>query len=149
MEKPIVSIGADHAGFQLKEDLVAYLKSQGYEVKDYGTYSSDSVDYPDYAHPLASGIENKTEQMGVLICGSAIGVSITANRHPGVRAALVWRKEVAALSRQHNNANVICLPARFISNEEAHDFVKTFLTTEFEGGRHQKRVEKINISEKA
>lgn len=148
MKKPIISIGSDHAGFTLKESLKTHLKENGYTVNDYGTHNLDSVDYPDYAHPLAHGIENGQEEFGILICGSAIGVSISANRNKAVRAAIVWRKEIAALSRQHNNANVICLPARFISEEESYQFVDLFLTTTFEEGRHAKRVNKINNIEK-
>ena len=141
-----IAIGCDHAGFALKEALKKQLLDEGYEVKDYGTYSTDSVDYPDYVHPLAIGIEEKKHDTGILICGSANGVAITANKHAGIRAALCWKDEIASLARQHNDANVICLPARFVSEAEAAKMVKTFLDTPFEGGRHAKRVGKIEVS---
>jgi len=140
-----IAIGCDHAGFEMKEFLKKKLSSEGYEVQDFGTYSTASVDYPDYVHPLAESIGKNENEKGILICGSANGVAITANKHNHIRAALVWRNDVAALSRQHNNANVICLPARFVSNEEATQMVETFLTTEFEGGRHATRVNKIEV----
>jgi ribose 5-phosphate isomerase B len=145
MSKTRVAIGCDHAGFEMKEFLKDKL-ADTYEVNDFGTHSKDSVDYPDYVHPLAGSIQENENEWGILICGSANGVAITANKHPHIRAALCWRDEVAALSRQHNNANVICLPARFISNEEAFRMVNTFLTTAFEGGRHATRVNKIEVS---
>lgn len=138
-----LAIGADHAGFAYKELLKQYLQEQGWTVDDKGTYSTESTDYPDYAHPVALAVETGAAAAGILICGSGIGVSITANRHRGVRAALCWHPDVAALCRQHNNANVLCLPARFISKEEMRTFVQTFLTTAFEGGRHERRVEKM------
>ncbi len=140
-----IGIGADHAGYEYKESLKAYLAEQGYEVKDFGTHTSDSVDYPDYVHPLAAEIEKGDLALGILICGSANGVCMTANKHQGVRAALAWEVEVAALARQHNNANVVCLPARFVSIGLAKSIVDTFLTTDFEGGRHERRVEKIAL----
>src|ERR671916_1454264 len=138
-----VAIGADHAGFEYKNILTDLLKSKGFEVKDYGTYSADSVDYPDFAHPVADAVENQAAAWGVLICGSANGVAITANKHQGIRAALCWQKEVAELARKHNNANMICLPARFISLQNALDIIDTFLNTSFEGGRHEGRVNKM------
>lgn len=138
-----IHIGADHAGFELKEKLVTHLKTLGHSVVDHGTHSAESTDYPDYAHPTASAVlEDQT--LGVLICGSANGVCMTANKHEGIRAALCWNVEVASLARQHNNANIICIPARFVSEELAFQMTETFLNTAFEGGRHQKRVEKIN-----
>lgn len=138
-----IHIGADHAGFELKEKLIIHLKALGHSVVDHGTHSAESTDYPDYAHPTASSVlEDQT--LGVLICGSANGVCMTANKHEGVRAALCWNLEVASLARQHNNANIICIPARFVSEELAFQMTETFLNTAFEGGRHQKRVEKIN-----
>src|SRR6476659_11450139 len=140
-ELPII-IGADHAGFEYKAVVKEYLESEGWKVIDKGTYSTESVDYPDFAHPVAYAVENGEAAAGVLICGSGIGVSISANRHKGVRAALCWLPEVASLSRQHNNANVICLPARLVSTDEAKEMVYTFLNTAFEGGRHERRVEK-------
>lgn len=138
-----VAIGGDHAGFEYKTELIKYLTEKGYEIKDFGPYSSESADYPDFAHPLATEVEKGTYELGVLICGSANGVAITANKHQGIRAAIVWKNQLAALARQHNNANVVCLPARFISLDEAKQFTDTFLTTAFEGGRHQRRVDKI------
>ena len=144
MQPNIIAIGCDHAGFPYKEAVINYLKAQGYRVVDFGTHSLDSVDYPDFVHPLAKSIEAGESDMGIVICGSGNGVCITANKHAKIRAAMVWREDVSALARQHNNANVICIPARFISLEEAIQFISVFLTTEFEGGRHQKRVDKIS-----
>ena len=137
-----IAIGADHAGFEYKEMLKAYLTA--YELKDFGTYTTDSVDYPDFAHPLASAVENNEFDFGILVCGSANGVAITANKHQQIRAAICWENEIAALARQHNNANVLCIPARFVSTDLAKQMTDTFLTTEFEGGRHGKRVDKIS-----
>lgn len=140
---PVV-IGADHAGFAYKEMLKAQLQQWGWQVEDKGTYNTDSVDYPDFAHPVAAAIDAGTAAFGVLICGSGEGVCITANKHQGVRAALVWNNDVAQLSRQHNNANVICLPARFVSEEQATEMLRLFMETAFEGGRHENRVAKIS-----
>lgn len=137
-----IAIGADHAGFEYKEILKDFL--QAYELKDFGPYSADSVDYPDFAHPVASAVESGEFTYGILLCGSANGVAITANKHQGIRAGLCWENEVASLVRLHNNANVLCIPARFVSVEEAKQITETFLTTAFEGGRHQNRVEKIS-----
>ncbi|KRT16699.1 ribose 5-phosphate isomerase B [Pedobacter sp. ISL-68] len=137
-----IAIGADHAGFEYKEILKDFL--QDYEVKDFGTYSENSVDYPDFAHPVAAAVENGEFTYGILLCGSANGVAITANKHQHIRAGLCWENEVASLVRKHNNANVLCIPARFVSEELAKEITTTFLTTEFEGGRHQNRVEKIS-----
>lgn len=137
-----IAIGADHAGFGYKEILKDFL--QDYEVKDFGTYSENSVDYPDFAHPVAAAVENGAFTYGILLCGSANGVAITANKHQHIRAGLCWENEVASLVRKHNNANVLCIPARFVSEELAKEITTTFLTTEFEGGRHQNRVEKIS-----
>lgn len=139
-----LGIGSDHAGFELKESILAFLKEKGFDVKNFGTYTADSVDYPDYVHPLASEVQENKLDLGILICGSGQGVCMTANKYPGVRAALVWSTEIAGLTRQHNDANVICLPARFVSDELAKEMVLTFLETPFEGGRHQRRVEKIS-----
>lgn len=138
-----IAIGADHAGFEYKEMLKEMLASLGYEVKDCGTHSAASVDYPDFAHPVAEAVESLTADFGILVCGSANGVAITANKHQQIRAAICWENEIAALARQHNNANVICVPARFVSPELAKDMVRTFLNTAFEGGRHGNRVDKI------
>jgi ribose 5-phosphate isomerase B len=137
-----VHIGADHAGFDLKEK-IKLLLSEKYEVLDYGTYSGDSVDYPDYAHPVADAVEKHEEDFGILICGSANGVAMAANKHKQIRAAICWLPEIAELARLHNNANVVCIPARFVSTEMAEQIVQTFMSTSFEGGRHEKRVNKI------
>lgn len=139
-----IAIGGDHAGFEYKQAIIEFLKEKGYEVGDFGPGSEDSVDYPDFAHPLATAVEKQTYTLGILICGSGNGVAITANKHAGVRAALCWNKELGALARQHNNANVLCLPSRFISLDEAKEIAETFLTTDFEGGRHERRVGKIS-----
>ncbi len=141
-EKIKIAIGADHAGFEYKELLREHLAD--YEVKDFGTYSPDSVDYPDFAHPVASAVENGEFTFGILVCGSANGVAITANKHQQIRAAICWLNELAALARQHNNANVLCIPARFVSEELAKQMADTFITTAFEGGRHAGRVGKIS-----
>ena len=141
--KSRLAIGSDHAGFQLKEQLKEYLKSQGYVLKDFGTFSEDSVDYPDFAHPVAHAIEKKEEDMGILICGTGNGINMTANKHKGIRSALCWNKEVAALARLHNDANIIVLPARFVNEKEAKQMVEVFLKTEFEKGRHLNRINKI------
>jgi len=140
--KPI-AIGSDHAGFQYKAEIVSFLHEKGFNVRDFGTYSSESADYPDFAHPVANAVENGEAACGVLICGSANGVAITANKHQGIRAAICWLSEIASLSRKHNDANLLCLPARFVEIEEAKAMLETFLSTTFEGGRHAQRVEKI------
>jgi len=139
-----IAIGSDHAGFEYKETLKNYLQEKGYEVKDYGTHSADSTDYPDFAHPVASSVETGNSSFGVLVCGSGNGVAMTANKHPNVRAALCWTSELSSLARQHNNANVLCVPSRFISTEIAKDMVDSFIENSFEGGRHERRVSKIN-----
>ena len=138
-----IGIGCDHAGFPLKEKIKAYLLEKGFEVTDFGTNSEDSVDYPDFVHPLAQAVNSGQLERGVLICGSGQGVCMTANKYSDVRAALVWNAELAALTRQHNNANVLCLPGRFIELEVAQQAVDAFFATEFEGGRHERRVEKM------
>ena len=138
-----LALGSDHAGFAHKEMLRTWLNGQGYEIQDFGTHSADSMDYPDVAHPLAVAIEAGEAELGLLLCGSANGVCITANKHAGVRAAIAWLPELAALARQHNNANVLCLPARYLSEEQTREIVSVFLKTSFEGGRHQSRVSKI------
>jgi ribose 5-phosphate isomerase B len=143
--KQTVAIGCDHAGFGMKEFLKKMLEQKGYEVRDFGTHSSDSMDYPDVVHPLAESIPADDTVKGILICGSANGVAMTANKHPHIRAAICWQEEIAALARRHNNANIICLPARFISDEEAARMVDIFLSTAFEGGRHATRVGKIEV----
>jgi ribose 5-phosphate isomerase B len=139
-----IAIGADHAGYILKEKIKAHLVEQKFEVKDYGTFSEERADYPDFAHPVANDVENKVVDFGVLICGSGNGINMTANKHKGIRSALCWTSEIAELARQHNDANIITLPARFISEEEAKKSVDVFLKTGFEGGRHSDRVKKIS-----
>ena len=138
-----IGVASDHAGFELKQRIVELLQSKGYEVIDFGTHSEDSCDYPDYAHQLGYAVETGQVAKGISACGSGEGVSIVLNKYPHVRAALAWRSEVARLAREHNDANVLTLPARFIEAEEALAMVDVFLTTPFAGGRHQKRVDKI------
>lgn len=137
-----IAIGADHAGFEYKELLKSFLTA--YEVKDFGTHSTQSVDYPDFAHPVASAVESKEYTFGILVCGSANGVAITANKHQHIRAAICWLNEIAELARMHNNANILCIPARFVSEDLAKEMTTTFLNTPFEGGRHEGRVDKIS-----
>lgn len=139
-----IGIGGDHAGFEYKAKMVAQLEAAGHEVTDFGPGSDASVDYPDYVHPMATAVEKGEVDAGIAICGSGNGVCMTVNKHQDVRGALVWNNDLAALARQHNNANVICIPARFVSYESAEEMVNTFLDTDFEGGRHQRRVDKIS-----
>jgi ribose 5-phosphate isomerase B len=139
----IIGIASDHAGFELKEIIKKYLDEKDYQILDFGTNSLESMDYPDVIHPLCKSIEHKKIDIGIIICGSGNGVNITANKYPYIRSALCWLPEIAALSKQHNNANIIALPARFLSNESAINIVHSYLSSEFEGGRHQRRVEKI------
>lgn len=139
-----IALGADHAGFELKEHLKKWLEQKGYHAKDFGTYSSDSTDYADFAHPVSIAVEKKEFDLGLLVCGSANGVAMTANKHQGIRAAICWTEELAALARQHNNANVLCLPARFINEGLAEKILDNFLNSSFEGGRHERRVNKIS-----
>ncbi|HTA84403.1 MAG TPA: ribose 5-phosphate isomerase B [Bacteroidia bacterium] len=138
-----IAIGADHAGFELKEKVKAYLQKKGVDVNDFGTHSLDRADYPDFAHPVANAVETKQVDFGIVICGSGNGVNMTANRHHGVRSALCWMAEIAVLARQHNDANVMALPARYMDEKEAQKCVDAFLSTPFEGGRHTDRVHKI------
>ncbi len=140
---PTIAIGADHAGFAYKTALIDYLRQQHYDLIDAGAHSEQSVDYPDYAHPVADAVEGGAAQYGILICGSANGVAITANKHAGIRAALCWQTDIARLARAHNDANIICLPARFVSLHNAIDMVNIFLSTPFEAGRHALRTAKI------
>ncbi len=142
LSKPI-AVGADHAGYEYKTIVIDLLQSKGLKVEDFGTTSPDSVDYPDFAHPVAHAVERGEAGFGILVCGSGNGVAITANKHAGIRAALCWNEEVAKLARRHNNANILCIPERFVSSIVAEDMVIAFLTTFFEGGRHEKRVAKI------
>ncbi|MGE0588782.1 MAG: ribose 5-phosphate isomerase B [Cyclobacteriaceae bacterium] len=139
-----LAIGSDHAGFELKEKVRDLLQRQGYDVKDFGANSAESADYPDFAHPVASAVEKSEFDLGILICGSANGVAMTANKHQGIRAAICWNEELASLARQHNNANILCLPARFIDLSLAEKIVDRFLHSSFEGGRHERRVNKIS-----
>lgn len=138
-----ISIGNDHAGPDYKKAIVKYLEDKGYTVTNHGTDTFDSVDYPDFVHPVANDIESGAADLGIVICGSGNGVAITVNKHQGVRAALCWTKEIAALARQHNDANIISIPARFTAIQQAVEMVDTFLNTKFEGGRHQQRVDKM------
>jgi len=137
-------IGCDHGGYETKEFIVNKLKEFGYKVNDKGTYSEESVDYPDFIHPVAYSIQTGEYERGIIICGSGNGAQMTANKYSKVRAALCWKNELAELARLHNNANILALPGRFVTNEEAWEMVNTFLTTSFEGGRHQKRIEKLS-----
>lgn len=141
---PKISIGADHAGFELKGQVIKFLEELNYQVKDFGCYSAESMDYPDVAHPVAESVTANADTLGILICGSGNGVCLTANKHKGVRAALCWLPELGALARQHNNANIICLPARYVDKETAFEILTSYLNATFEGGRHQNRVNKID-----
>ena len=145
MEVKTVGLACDHAGYPLKKFVIEYLEKKGYEYKDYGTWSDQSVDYPDFAHELANGIEAGDVYPGIAICGSGEGMTITLNKHQGIRAGLCWNKDVAELIRQHNDANVIVLPGRFVDNKQAAAMLDVFFATPFEGGRHQRRVEKIDL----
>ena len=140
-----LGIACDHAGFELKGELKRYLKNKGHSIVDFGTDSTDSMDYPDTAHPIAESVDKKEVELGITICGSGNGINMTANKHQGVRAALCWNPEIAELARQHNNANICSLPARFISVNDAKQIIDAFLGSEFEGGRHQKRIDKIPV----
>jgi len=139
-----ISIGNDHAGPDYKQAIVAFLQSKGHEISNHGTDTFDSVDYPDFGHLVAIDVETKKVDFGIVICGSGNGIAMTVNRHQGIRAALCWTKEIAALARQHNNANIISIPARFTSIQQTIEMVDTFLNTNFEGGRHANRVDKIS-----
>ena len=139
----MILFGCDHAGFQLKEFLLAHLATKNMITQDFGCYSEDSIDYPDFAHPVAEAVAVNPQSIGVLICGSGNGINMTANKHSGIRSALCWKKEIAVLARQHNNANILALPARFLTNEEGVEILTAFLETHFEGGRHQNRIDKI------
>jgi ribose 5-phosphate isomerase B len=144
MTQKTIPIGADHAGFVLKGKIISFLKAIGYEVLDFGCFSEESIDYPDFAHQVAEKVLQNKEMLGILICGSGNGINMTANKHKGIRGALCWNPEIAKLARQHNDANILSLPARFITEDEALAIVKTFLDTAFEGGRHQRRIDKIS-----
>ncbi len=140
-----IAIGNDHAGYEMKVPILKWLEEQGCEFKNFGTDSPGSVDYPDYVHPVANAVEKGEFRFGILVCGSGQGVSFTANKHQGIRAALCWKPEISKLAREHNNANILCLPGRFISDEEDIAILKNFLETKFEGGRHQDRISKVPI----
>ena len=145
MERKVIGLASDHAGFALKQHVIAWLDAKGWVWKDFGTYSEASCDYPDFAHPLAEAVEAGECYPGIAICGSGEGISMTLNKHQGIRAALCWRADIAHLSRQHNDANVLVMPGRFIENELADEIMEEFFTTDFEGGRHEKRVAKIPV----
>jgi len=138
-----IGLACDHAGFKLKEFLIGYLESKNFKIIDFGTYSEESADYPDFAHPLAEAVEQSKCAFGISICGSGNGISMTVNKHAGIRAALCWSVEIARLARLHNNANILSLPARFISEKETYIMIDVFFSTDFEGGRHQRRIDKI------
>ena len=138
-----VAIGSDHAGFERKQGVLKFLQDQGIEYHDFGSYSDESNDYPDYAHPLAQAVSDGEFDLGITLCGSGNGINMTANKHRGIRSALCWMPEIAAMARQHNNANVCALPARYVNDDQAVEIVKIFLSTEFEGGRHLRRINKI------
>ena len=140
-----IAIGADHAGFELKEHLKIALETKGYHIRDFGTHSAESADYADFAHPVSLAVEKKEFDLGLLVCGSANGVAMTANKHQGIRAAICWTEELASLARRHNDANILCLPARFISEELAEKILDQFLNSMFEGGRHARRVDKMSF----
>ena len=140
----MIPIGADHAGFELKKAVINHLESKGYEMKDFGCYSEDSIDYPDFGHPVASLVEETEGMLGIIICGSGNGINMTANKHQGVRSALCWNNEIVQLAREHNDANILSIPARYTSIPQAVAMVEIFLNTEFEGGRHSNRVDKIS-----
>ncbi len=140
-----IGLCSDHAGYLLKEYVKCWLTSKGWEFKDFGTYSEESCDYPDFAHPLAYAIESGECHPGIALCGSGNGISMTLNKHQGIRAALCWEPEIARLARQHNNANILVIPGRFVTNEEAEKIMTEFFESQFEGGRHQKRIDKIPV----
>lgn len=146
MEVKTIGLASDHAGFELKQYVMEYCKAHGYEFKDYGTYSTDSCDYPDFGHALAEGIEKGEVYPGIAICGSGEGISMTLNHHDAIRAALCWMPEIAHLARQHNNANVLVMPGRFIDNAMAEKIMDEYFNTDFEGGRHERRINKIPVS---
>lgn len=145
MKKETLAFASDHAGYLQKQVIIAHLKEQGYQIKDFGCFSEESCDYPDFAHPMATAIENGEYTFGISLCGTGNGICMTANKHQMIRSALCWQPEIAALARKHNNANVCSLPARFITNEEACAIVDAFLSNEFEGGRHLRRIQKMPL----
>lgn len=142
-KETIIPIGADHAGYELKQGIIDHFSKIGYSFKDYGCHSTESIDYPDFGHPVAEHVQKNQKTLGIVICGSGNGINMTVNKHQGIRSALCWNRELAELARQHNNANIIALPARFVDELTAFQMVEAFLTTDFEGGRHERRVNKI------
>lgn len=142
--KPTIALGSDHAGFRMKTSLKEWLTTNQFDVEDFGVFTAESADYPDIAHPVAERVSGEGNCLGILLCGSGNGVAITANKHPDIRAAICWSEELAGLARLHNNANILCLPARFITGEDAERITSRFLSTAFEGGRHQRRINKMN-----
>lgn len=140
-----IAVASDHAGFGIKEKVKGYLISSGYDVRDFGCFSTESVDYPDFAHPLAKAVDAGTYDIGITVCGSGNGINMTANKHPGIRSALCWNEEISRLARAHNDANICALPGRFISQSEAELIVRVFIETSFEGGRHQRRIDRIPL----
>jgi len=148
MQIKSIAIASDHAGYELKQELIKYLEDKGIKVKDFGTYSSESSDYPDFAHPLADAVESGEFKLGISICGSGNGINMTVNKHQGIRSALCWNEEIARLARAHNDANICALPARFIDETLAFKIVDVFLSTEFEDGRHLRRIKKIPLQNK-
>ncbi len=145
MENKRIAIACDHAGYYLKEKLISFLKNENVEVKDFGSYSPENVDYPDYGHPLAKSVAEGEADIGITICGTGNGMSMTVNKHPGIRSALCWNEEISRLARAHNDANICALPGRFINESEAYLIVRTFLNTSFDGGRHLRRIKKIPV----
>jgi ribose 5-phosphate isomerase B len=145
MNKMKIALASDHAGFERKQVIVSFLKEQGIEFKDFGAYSAESSDYPDYAHPMAKAVEDGEFELGISLCGSGNGISMTSNKHQNIRSAICWKPEIAALARLHNDANICALPARFVTDDEAIMIVKTFLSTDFEGGRHLRRINKMPL----
>lgn len=145
MNKMKIALASDHAGYERKLIVIKHLTNLGYEVKDFGAYSSESSDYADWAHPMASAVEDGEFEMGISLCGSGNGINMTVNKHQGIRSALCWNAEIAALAKQHNNANILAIPARFVTDQQAIEIVDTFMNAEFEGGRHQTRIEKIPL----
>jgi ribose 5-phosphate isomerase B len=145
LEKKKIAIVSDHAGFFLKEKLLNYLIREKYDVKDFGCFTGDTVDYPDFGHPLANSVSAGEYELGISICGTGNGINMVVNKHPGIRSALCWNEEISRLARAHNDANICAIPGRFVSESEAYLIVKTFLNTSFEGGRHQRRIEKISL----
>jgi ribose 5-phosphate isomerase B len=141
-----LAIVADHAGYFLKEKLLVYLRQEGYDIRDFGSYAPDVVDYPDYGHPMAAAVSKGEYDLGISICGTGNGINMVVNKHPGIRGALCWNQEISRLARAHNDANICALPGRFISESEAYLIVDTFLNTDFEGGRHKRRVDKISLN---